>query len=153
MSPKSFGNVVLREARALDAQDHVGDAVRVVRESDLPALPVLKNGKFFGIFGEREFIAALFPGYVGELGSASFIPRSMEAVIDKRASCGVEPIEQHVTTDHVAVDPDFSDVQLAEIFLHHRVLIIPVVDDGSMAGVITRSDFFAALAERFEALS
>ena len=51
--------------------------------------------------------------------------------------------------EHVDVGPDHSDTQLAEIFLHHRVLIIPVVDNGRVTGVITRSDFFRALAERF----
>ena len=43
---------------------------------------------------------------------------------------------------------DYSDVQVAEIFLHHRVLMIPVVEDGRVVGVITRSDFFERLADR-----
>jgi CBS domain-containing protein len=38
---------------------------------------------------------------------------------------------------------------VAEIFLHHRVLLVPVVDGGAVTGVITRSDFFRALATRF----
>jgi CBS domain-containing protein len=54
-----------------------------------------------------------------------------------------------MNTEHVDVGPDHSDVQIAEIFLHHRVLIIPVVDGGRVAGLISRSDYFAALAERF----
>ena len=29
------------------------------------------------------------------------------------------------------------------------VLIVPVVDDGRVTGIITRSDFFRAVAERF----
>ena len=151
MSPQSFGTVALREAPCLQADEPVGDAVAKVRASGLPALPVLDGDELFGVFGEREFIAALFPGYVGELGSASFVPRSMESVIEKRGSCRVEPIRKHATTDHVDVQSDFSDVQLAEIFLHHRVLIIPVLDDGRVRGVITRADFFAALAEHFAA--
>lgn len=38
---------------------------------------------------------------------------------------------------------------IAETFLHHRVLIVPVRGDGGVKGVITRSDFFRHLAERF----
>jgi CBS domain-containing protein len=48
-----------------------------------------------------------------------------------------------------AVGSDFSDAQVAEIFLHHRVLIVPVGDDGRVVGVITRADFFRSVAERF----
>jgi len=39
------------------------------RASDVPALPVIDaTGKLRGIFGEREFIGALFPGYLTTLG-------------------------------------------------------------------------------------
>ena len=38
-----------------------------------------------------------------------------------------------MNTEHVDVGPDFSDTQVAEIFLHHRVLIVPVVDDGRVS--------------------
>ena len=54
-----------------------------------------------------------------------------------------------MNTEHVDVGPDFSDTQVAEIFLHHRVLVVPVVDGGRVVGVITRSDFFRTIAERF----
>lgn len=35
-----------------------------------------------------------------------------------------------MNTEHVEVGADFSDTQVAEIFLHHRVLVVPVVTDG-----------------------
>jgi CBS domain-containing protein len=54
-----------------------------------------------------------------------------------------------MNTEHVDVPTDASDVQVAETFLHHRVLIVPVTDRGAVQGVITRSDFFARLAVRF----
>ncbi|HEX2087078.1 MAG TPA: CBS domain-containing protein [Solirubrobacteraceae bacterium] len=128
----------------------VGEAVRIVLDSGLPALPVVDGDeKLVGIFGEREFLGALFPGYVKELPYAGFVPRSIEAVLEKRGSCRNEPIREHMNTEHVEVPRDHADVQLAEIFLHHRVLIVPVTDGGKVVDVVTRSGFFAALAERF----
>jgi len=56
-----------------------------------------------------------------------------------------------MNTEHVDVPPDFADLQLAEVFIHHRVLIVPVTEHGRVTGIITRSDFFRALAERFNA--
>jgi CBS domain-containing protein len=53
-----------------------------------------------------------------------------------------------MNTEHIEVGADFSDAQVAEIFLHHRVLLVPVVEERRVVGVITRSDFFRALAER-----
>ena len=54
-----------------------------------------------------------------------------------------------MTTEHVDVGPDFSDVQVAEIFMHHRVLVVPVLDDGRVVGLISRGEFFQTMARRF----
>ena len=149
MTPRSVSDPLLRQARVLDAGDRVADAVRAVLESGLPALPVAEDGKLRGIFGEREFLEAIFPGYLKELHYAGFVPRSLEDALEKRSECALETVAQYMNTDHVDVDADFSDAQVAEIFLHHRVLLVPVTDNGRVTGVITRSDFFHALAERF----
>ncbi len=150
MSPRTITELVRRDAPLLRDDMALSDAVSALLDSELPALPVVDAGdRLVGLFGEREFMGALFPGYVKELSYAGFVPRSMESVLEKRASCRSEPVGKHMNTEHVDVPPDFADVQLAETFLHHRVLIVPVAEKGRVVGVITRSDFFAALAERF----
>jgi CBS domain-containing protein len=150
MSPRTIADLVHRDTPVLRDDMTVADGVRLVVDSGLPALPVVNGAeKLVGIFGEREFMGALFPGYVKELPYAGFVPRSIESVLQKRASCRLEVVRQHMNTEHVDVPPDFADVQLAETFLHHRVLIVPVAEKGQVQGVITRSEFFAALADRF----
>jgi CBS domain-containing protein len=149
VSPSTLTDPLLREVPTLTTNDPVGDAVRKIIDSGLPALPVVEqDGTYCGIFGEREFITAVFPGYFGELKHAGFVPRSLESALQKRATCGREPVRDWMNTEHVDVGPDFSDAQVAEIFLHHRVLLVPVVDDQRVTGVITRNDFFRALADR-----
>jgi CBS-domain-containing membrane protein len=151
MSPRSISDPLVRESPVLNGDDVVEAAVRRLLDVDLPALPVVDpDRRLCGIFGEREFFAALFPGYLSELKYAGFVPRSLEAALQKRAACRLEAVREHMNTEHVEVGTDFSDAQIAEIFLHHRVLIVPVVDDTrTVAGVIVRADFFRAIAERF----
>jgi CBS-domain-containing membrane protein len=150
MSPRTIADLVHRDAPVIAADATIQAALPVLLFSRLPALPVVDdNQRFKGIFGEREFITALFPGYVGSLKHAGFVPKSIDAALEKRQSCRTEPVSKHMNTEHIDVGPDFSDVGLAEIFIHHRVLIVPVVEDKRVVGVITRSDFFAAVAQRF----
>jgi CBS domain-containing protein len=150
MSPRRLSHDLVREAPTLRADDSVEQAVRALLDTDLPALPVVEeDGSLFGIFGEREFMAALFPGYVRELKYAGFVKHSLDGAIEKRAACRREPVRDHANTDHVEVPRDHSDVQLAETFLHHRVLVVPVVDERRVVGVITRTAFFERIAERF----
>ena len=150
MSPRTITELVHREVPLIHRDQPVADAVALVLDSDLPALPVVDGEQHVaGIFGEREFITALFPGYVGSLKYAAFVPKSMDAVLEKRQGCRAEPVARHMNTEHVDVPADFSDLQLAEVFLHHRVLIVPVTEARRVTGIVTRSDFFAVLAQRF----
>jgi CBS domain-containing protein len=150
MSPRTLSDPLLREAPLLRTDATVGAAVRTVLDSGLPALPVVdESGRLRGLFGEREFLGGLFPGYLKTLSYAGFVPRSLESALEKRADLRDEPVRGYMNTEHIDVGADFSDSQVAETFLHHRVLVIPVTDGGRVVGVITRSDFFRALAERF----
>jgi CBS domain-containing protein len=149
MSPQRIASAVRREVPLLRDEERLRDAVTQIVRADVPALPVVDgSGRLLGIFGEREFIGALFPGYLKTLGYAGFVPRSLDEALDRRGSCADEPVSMHMNTDHIDVAEDFSDTELAEIFLHHRVLIIPIVDGGRVSGIVTREDFFRALAER-----
>ena len=149
--PDSIVRATIQEIQPLNVNDTVGVAADRVISANLPALPAVdEKGKFAGIFGEREFMAALFPGYVGELASSAMIKRSLDEAIERRESCRAESIEGYLTTDHVLVEDDYSDTQLAELFLHHRVLIIPIATDGRVHAVVTRNDFFRALVGKLE---
>lgn len=148
--PRDITDLVTRDVPLLRKDQTVRDAVREALDAQLPALPVVDGaGKFAGVFGEREFMEALFPGYVGKLKGAGFVTRSLEDVLEKRQDSALESVGTYMNSEHVEVDSDFSDVQIAEVFLHHRVLIVPVIEDGRVIGVVTRRDFFRTLAERF----
>lgn len=148
--PRTIAELVRRDTPLIGEDEPIGTAVAKLFDTELPALPVVdRDRQLRGIFGEREFITALFPGYVGSLGYAAFVPRSIDTAIEKRQSCRSEPVSKHMNTEHVDVGTDFSDVGLAEVFLHHRVLIVPVTEQRRVVGVITRADFFGAIAQRF----
>lgn len=139
----------LQEIEPLHVGDSVAYSAHRIIEADLPGLPVVDDdGKFKGIFGEREFMTALFPSYLNTLSSASMLSRTIDEAIERREGCGDDSIDEYLTTDHVVVEDDYADTQLAELFLHHRVLIIPIATKGKVHAVVTRNDFFKALAEK-----
>ncbi len=150
MSPDTLKRALVRPVPSLRATEEVGDAVEAILRVGLPALPVVdEEDRLYGIFGEREFIGALFPGYFQQLRSARFVTHSIDAVIEQRLDCRHDPVSKYANTEPIAAGDEWSDAQLAETFLHHRVLVVPIVDQGDrVLGVVTRWDFFKALAER-----
>lgn len=150
MSEHVTDDLVRRGAPVLHATDTVEDAIRALLDADLPALPVAdERDHLAGIFGEREFIEALFPGYLGQLRHTAFVPRSLDVMLERRQECRTAAVSRYMNRERVWVNPESSDTQIAEIFLHHRVLIIPVVREHRVEGLITRRDFFKAAAKRF----
>lgn len=149
MSPRALTDDLLRPTPLARVDETIRAVLRRMLDAQLPALPVVDDReRLCGIFGEREFVAALFPGYLAEMHGAAFVGRSLEDALEKRSFCRDEPVGRHMTTEHVDVGADYSDTQIAEIFLHHRVLLVPVIDGGIVQGVITRSDFVRRLAAR-----
>jgi CBS domain-containing protein len=148
MTPRRISRALLHEPpELLHENTPLNEAVKRLVDTDLPALPVVDDHeRLKGIFGEREFLAALFPGYVKQLKHAGFVKRDLDTALELRDACRQEPVAQHMNTEHVEVSPDFSDIEVAEIFLHHQVLIIPVVDSGKVIGIFQRHDFFKILA-------
>ncbi len=150
MSPRAISERSVREPQSLRSDDSIEHAVRQLRETNLPALPVVDpSGRFAGIFGEREFMSALFPGYLDQLRGAAYLRRALDATLQTRDTCRTETVARHMNTEHIDVGDDHADTQIAEIFLHHRVLVVPVIDGVRVAGLITRSDFFRTIAQRF----
>ncbi len=147
---RNLARELLRSSPLLRSDDTVAVAARALMEGELRALPVVDaRERLVGVFGEREFLAALFPGYVGELHNAAFITAALDDTIEHRLACAGEPVADFATKDHVDVPRDASDLDLAETFLHHRVLVLPVLEDRRVVGVIDRQEFFAALAGAF----
>lgn len=147
MSP--LGQELVRQVPTLEVGQPLGTAIRALVDSGLPALPVCAaDDKLVGVFGERNVIAAVVPGYVGELSGAAFLSAALDEALEQRLECVRDPVSKYMTTEHVEVPADFSYAQLAETFLHHRVAVLPVVEDGRVTGAVTRRDFVRALAEK-----
>ena len=145
--PRKLGDLTIREVPVLREDEQLEAALKKILEAEVPALPVVDDaGRLRGIFGEREFIGAIFPGYLGELKYAGFVSDRVDEAIERRRGCLREPVSTYMNTDHIDVGVDYSDAQVAEVFLHHRVLIVPVTEDRRVKGVITRWDFFRELA-------
>ena len=83
--PDSIVRSTLREIEPLSVTDTVATAIRRILDEGLPALPAVdEDGKFAGIFGEREFMRALFPGYMDTLKSAAMVSRSIDETIEQK---------------------------------------------------------------------
>jgi CBS domain-containing protein len=140
VSPRRISNKLVQESPALHGDDTIERAVERLLGSGLPALPVFdERGRLCGIFGEREFMAALFPATCASSATPASCRGSSTTRSRRERRCRGEPVADRINTEHIDVGEDFSDVGVAETFLHHPVLILPVTRGRQVIGVITRA--------------
>ncbi len=98
------------------------DANQTLTRYNLTVLPVLEDGKrLLGIISRRVCEKAIYHGL------------------------GDQPVADYMTTDFATLPPTATLADIQELIIEHRQRFIPVVEDGTVKGVITRTDLLNLL--------
>ena len=121
--------VTLRRNDALSAVNHVMEARRIRH------MPILDDqDAVVGIVSQRD---VFFNALVRALGfGAAANGKVLDALL----------VKEIMTTDVVTTTPDTPLRQAAELMCDKKIGCLPVVDDGSLVGILTEGDFVAAAA-------
>ncbi len=145
--------IMEREFPTLDPDTPLAEAFRIMREADRQALPVVEEGKrLVGIVSEDDFLRAALPVFADSIGDLGFLPRSyrfhgyardrLQATTVRALVCSREP---------VFVEPEERVAEVAHIMLENDVAAVPVVRDGLLVGLVTRTRLVAQIgAAEFE---
>lgn len=112
-----------------DATTSVGDAVRLLAEKRIGAVPVFSGGQIVGIFSERDVIRQL----------AAHGP----AMLDKT-------VGEVMTSPPITVDPQTGALDALGLMTQRRFRHLPVVDGGAVVGFVSIGDLVKYRIERIE---
>jgi len=115
-----------RDVWSVDADQPVLEAIRVMADRRVGALPVLSGGQLVGLMSERDYARK-----VALLGRAS----------------ADTPVRQIMSTPVVTVQPSDSVQRCMEIMTEKRIRHLPVVEDGTMVGLVSIGDLVRAVIE------
>jgi CBS domain-containing protein len=145
-------DIMERDPAAVGAEDKIEDVIRLLREHELPGVPVVEgDGRCVGIVTEADLV---LPGDNGDLhlphyfelfGGVVFL-EPLRRFEDRLRKAFASTAKDMMTADPDTVSPDAS-IQEAARRIHdtgHNRL--PVVEDGRLVGVVTRVDVLGALA-------
>lgn len=101
------------------ASARVRDAVRLLAERRIGALPVLRQGLVVGIFSERDVLYRL---------------------ADEGAFCLEREVGQVMTSPPVTIGPQTSADEALELMTRRRIRHLPVIEGQLMVGFISIGD-------------
>ena len=122
---QSKGRAVL----SVPAETSLTDAVALLAEKRIGALPVLEGGAVIGIFSERDVIYCL--------ATAGGTALHMK-------------VREIMTAPAVTVDLDCPVLTALSLMTHRRIRHLPILDAGALCGFVSIGDLVKHRMERIE---
>jgi CBS domain-containing protein len=140
-------DVMVRDVVTVHADTDVADAVRLLAERDISALPVVDgDGRLVGILSEADLMRRV------ELGTEKHRPWWVEAVTggsalaEEFAKSHGKKVGEVMTREVVSVAEETPVSEIATLFERKRIKRVPVVRNGKLVGVVSRANLIQALA-------
>ncbi len=113
------------------------EATDALFRAEVSAIAVVDGvGRVEGIFGERDVLRAVFPGYLRELRHTSFLPDDQAGLDQRRREVADRPVSDFARAVAV-LSADESETHAAERFLHADEAALPVVDGDRYLGMLS----------------
>lgn len=115
---KTVGELMTRDLIVVESTATVSEAAALMGSNKAGSVVVLQNGKLEGIFTERDIV------------------RALAAYFD----AAKHPVEEWMTRDPKTVSPGTDESEALNIMLDNGFRHLPVVDGGSVVGMISIRD-------------
>lgn len=127
--------IMTTDVVAIQPQNSIAVAIRLMRQGQLRRLPVVEDGALVGIVtsGDLRRITGL-ASILKDPSQDNFLWHHI-------------PVANVMTRDPISLSPDTPISEAARLLVEHKIGGLPVVDHGSLVGIITTSDLLETLME------
>jgi CBS domain-containing protein len=140
-------DVMVRDVVTVRPNTDVADAIKLLSEHDVSALPVVDKASYqVGMLSEADLI------HRTEIGTEKHRPWWLEAVTgattlaEEFAKSHGKKVGEVMTTGVISVTEETPLSEIAALFERKRIKRVPVVKDGKLFGIVSRSNLIQALA-------
>ncbi len=147
----TVGDIMERDPVTVSPSDDVETVVRLLRENELPGVPVVNSGgRCVGIVTENDLIlrgedADLhLPHHLDIMGGVIFI-ESMKHFEERVRKAFAATAEDMMTPNPVTIEPTATVREAARLIARRKHNRLPVIEHGRLVGVVTRVDVLDAL--------
>jgi acetoin utilization protein AcuB len=127
-------NWMSKNVVTIDVNDSMQHAMRLLKEHDIRMLPVMRKGKLVGIVTDRDLKKA---------SASDATTLDVHELLYLLTKIKVKDI---MTRDPIAVPPDYTIEETAQVLLQAKISGAPVVDNREqVVGTITQTDLLRVL--------
>ena len=148
---RTVADIMERDVVVAAPDDDVESLIRLLREHDLPGVPVTDDQRLVGIVTESDLVLRAedsevhLPHYIELFGGVVFL-EPLQHLEEKIRKAFATKVRDMMTTDVESISAEASVEEAARLISrsgHHR---LPVTAGDRLGGVVTRVDCLAALS-------
>lgn len=144
-------DVMTKDVITLRPDQTLEEAAKVLVARGISGVPVVLDDKVVGILSERDLLEARTapkpPRYLELLGGVIFIDdvRKYQTQLKKIIATRVEQV---MTKDVATIEVDAPLEEAAKIILSRGINRVPVLEEGRLVGIVTRSDILRGTVDQ-----
>jgi CBS domain-containing protein len=150
MAEVTVGDVMQRDPVTISPDAGVEELLRVLREHELPGVPVLEDGRLVGIVTESDLVlqgddsSLHLPHYFELFGGVVFL-EPLQHLEDRLRKAFANTVSDMMTADVQTIAPTATVHEAARLISRSGHNRLPVTEGGRLVGVVTRVDALEAL--------
>ncbi len=155
--PLTVADIMETDTPTVTPEDTVEAVLRVMRENELPGVPVVNSGgRCVGIITEADLVLSEegadlhLPHYFQLFGGVVFL-ESMSQFEERLRKAFASTAGDMMTEDPVTIEPGAGVEEAARLISRSKHNRLPVVEHGRLVGVVTRVDVLDALTNHDDA--
>lgn len=146
-------DIMTKEVITILKETPLKEVAHLMVEHRISGLPVVEEGRLLGMITESDLLIRAkkldLPTFFPFIGGVIYLegPGKLEQELKKATATKAEEI---MTTKLHTVKPDTSLTDISTLMAEKGINRLPVVEDGKLAGIITRNDVIRAIAAQME---
>lgn len=140
-------DIMVQKVITTHPQASVSEVAKQLIDNDISALPVVDGaGHVVGVISEADLMRR------EEVGSEKIRPWWLEAITpgatlaEEFAQSHGKRVEELMSNQVISVTEDASLNEIASLLEKHRIKRVPILKDGKLVGIVSRSNLVQALA-------
>jgi CBS domain-containing protein len=122
----SVREAMTEDPRSIDPSATVVEAARLMRDEHIGSLPITDGDTLVGMITDRDITTR---------------------VVAEAADLATTSVGDVYSKDLISVEPDKELEEALRLMARHQVRRLPVVQDGSLVGIVAQADIALALSE------
>jgi CBS domain-containing protein len=135
---------------AVSPQTSMAEIAALLASKHISAVPVCNpDSSLAGVVSEgdilkpfRESVRVRRDWWLGVVAEGENLPQDFLDYIRQDTRTAADVMVQHV----ISVEPDTTLPEIADLMVRHRIKRVPVLRDGRVIGIVSRSDLVAAIS-------